>query len=96
MKPPISARTQRERILNLLISSKGQWIPLPEIAALAKQYNARLLELRRLGFRIKNRIREENGERLSWFMLETGPEQPKQQSSQLFSTPVRHSEGGRR
>lgn len=96
MNAPISARTQRERILNLLISSKGQWIPVIEIAALAKQYNARLLELRRMGFQIKNRIREENGERLSWFMLETGAEEPKQPSTRLFNTPVRHSEGGHR
>lgn len=45
---------QRSQILRLLISARGSWVPLPKIAELACQYNARLYELRRLGFRIAN------------------------------------------
>jgi hypothetical protein len=49
---PESSSTQRARILRLLIEVKGGWVPSPEIAACAQQYNARLFELRRLNFRI--------------------------------------------
>jgi hypothetical protein len=66
--PPSSA-TQRGRILNLLISARGGWVPLPEIAACAAQYNARIFELRRLNFQIENRTKEIDSVRQSWFRL---------------------------
>jgi len=66
-------KTQREQILNLLFSARGGWVPLPKIAACAAQYNARVLELRRLGYRIANRTQDVNGVRHSWFRLESGP-----------------------
>jgi hypothetical protein len=53
----------------LLISARGGWVPSPDIAAIAQQYNARLFELRRLGFQIENRTEEINGARHSWFRL---------------------------
>ena len=70
-RPPASAKTQRSRILGRLISAHGGWVPSPEIAACAQQYNARLHELRRLGFVIENRMEtdEQTGERKSWFRL---------------------------
>jgi hypothetical protein len=66
----------------LLIDARGGWVPSPEIAALAQQYNSRLFELRRLNFRIENRVEEVNGTRLSWFRLISGPVQvePSQSS----------------
>jgi hypothetical protein len=64
-----SRASQRQRILELLLSARGDWVPLPRVQACAAQYNARLYELRRLGFRITNRIREVNGQRHSWFCL---------------------------
>jgi len=70
---PESANTQRGRILRLLIEARGGWVPSPEIAACAQQYNARLFELRRLNFQIENRVEEVNGTRLSWFRLIPGP-----------------------
>lgn len=65
--------TQRAKILEILLNANGNWIGLPQIAACAAQYNARIFELRRLGFRILNRTKEVDGVRHSWFKLETGP-----------------------
>jgi hypothetical protein len=69
--PPASAKNQRSRILRLLMNAQGAWVPSPEIAACAQQYNARLYELRQLGFVIENRIEtdESTSERRSWFRL---------------------------
>jgi len=57
------------------LSSAGQ---MPKIAACACQYNARIYELRRLGFRIANRTQDVDGVRHSWFRLvpESAPPQP--------------------
>jgi hypothetical protein len=72
---PESSSTQRGRILGVLIAAKGDWVPLPRIAELAAQYNARIFECRRLGFKILNRTAERDGERRSWFRLISGPPQ---------------------
>ena len=72
---PESANSQRARILNLLIAARGGEVGLPEISALAAQYNARLFELRRLGFKIVNRTQEIDGVRHSWFRLLAGSAQ---------------------
>jgi hypothetical protein len=70
----VSARaTQRGQILSVLVAARGDWVPLPKIIERAAQYNARILELRRLGFRITNRTCEVDGERHSWFRLESPP-----------------------
>jgi hypothetical protein len=53
-------------------------VPLPQIADCAAQYNARIFELRRLGFRITNRTKEIDGVRHSWFRLVRSPGQPAQ------------------
>jgi hypothetical protein len=66
-----SRSTQRSRILAALVEAHGNWVPLPQISACAAQYNARIFELRRLGFRIINRTKEVDGVRHSWFKLET-------------------------
>ena len=70
-----SRGTQRGKILGLLISAGGAEVPLPQIAAQAAQYNARIFELRRLGFRIANRTQDVGGVRHSWFRLESGASQ---------------------
>jgi hypothetical protein len=64
-----SRSNQRGRILRLLIEARGDWVSLPEISACAAQYNARIFELRRLGFSIVNRTAERDGVRHSWFRL---------------------------
>jgi len=46
--------TQRDRLLNLLRSANGGWVPLPELLSLGiAQYNARIFELRRMGQEIE-------------------------------------------
>jgi hypothetical protein len=58
--------TQRDRLLALLKSRAPNRVPLPDILALGiAQYNARILELRRLGHRIES---EQEGDH-SWFRL---------------------------
>ncbi len=71
--PPLHSKTQRAEILRLLIDARGGWVPLPEIMPCAAQYNARVLELRRLGFVIENRSERVNGMRHSWFRLVSSP-----------------------
>lgn len=71
---PGSAKTQRARILRLLIDARGALVPLPEIMACAAQYNARLFELRRSGFHIENRTeRDDTGKVHSWYRLVNSP-----------------------
>jgi hypothetical protein len=71
---PLNAKTQRARILRLLIEARGAWVPLPEIMACAAQYNARILELRRAGFNIpKPRIETVNGQKHTWYRLLPSP-----------------------
>ena len=64
---------QCSQILGLLISARGDWVPLLTIRDCAVQYNARIFELRRQGFRIENKIREVDGVRRSWFRLKSVP-----------------------
>lgn len=64
---------QRGKIMELLKAADGSWVSLPEIMDCAAQYNARIFELRRLGFRIENRTKEIAGVRHSWFRLVTEP-----------------------
>jgi hypothetical protein len=71
---PLNAKTQRARILRLLIEACGAWVPLPEIMACAAQYNARILELRRDGFNIpKPRVEVINGQKHTWYRLLPSP-----------------------
>jgi hypothetical protein len=70
------AKTQRARILALLIRAGAGEVPLSAILDLRiSQYSARILELRRLGFKIDNRKqRQDDGTVHSWFKLIAGPE----------------------
>ena len=71
------SKTQRDRILNLLQSRPGQWIPLPEILDLGiAQYSARVFELRREGHNIENRTERAGESRRSWFRLVLGDARP--------------------
>jgi hypothetical protein len=73
-RTPGNRKTQRAAILRLLIDARGAWVPLPEIMACAAQYNARIHELRRIGFNIpKPRIEHVNGETHSWYRLIKSP-----------------------
>src|SRR5579859_71212 len=67
-------QTQRDRILSLLRSRDGAWVPLPEILDLhISQFGARIFELRRQGFVIENRTeRDDSGAVLSYYRLVNG------------------------
>jgi hypothetical protein len=79
--------------LSLLLRARGSWVPLPQILTLGiAQYNARVFELRRLGFRIANK---REGKR-SWFRLVPGatvpmstPTVPAPEVDTLFTDPAR-------
>ncbi|HET8922996.1 MAG TPA: hypothetical protein VFN26_08380 [Candidatus Acidoferrum sp.] len=64
-----SRKTQRARILRLLLEARGAWVPLPDIMACAAQYNARIFELRKQGFDIENRTEVVDDVQHSWFRL---------------------------
>lgn len=66
------AKTQRNKILALLLERRG-WVPTPEIASIALQYSARILELRRAGYVIENKLETTETGAHSWFRL-VGPE----------------------
>lgn len=59
---------QHGKLMALFRNKPGEWIALPDILATGvAQYNARLLELRRMGEQIENRTEWVNGARHSWF-----------------------------
>ena len=67
--------TQRTRILRLLQSRVGQWVPSYELAAIALQYSARVHELRRQGYNIENKAQNVNGQVHGAFRLVLPKEQ---------------------
>ena len=83
-----SRATQRGQILALLIATRGNWVPLPKVQACAAQYNARIFELRRLGFRIANKTRDVNGQRHSFFRLVSRPATPTLPTKKDLVTPT--------
>jgi len=65
--------TQQEKILRLLQSRPNEWVSLPEILSLGvAQYNARIYDLRRMGYLIENKLIETiHGQRHTAFRLVT-------------------------
>lgn len=87
-------KKQRQRILDLLIAARGAWVPLPSILVLGvAQYNARVYELRALGFRIENKIERDADRQVhSWFRLARGCEQTQEQSDSGYVKRTREIE----
>ena len=70
MQPSNPFSTQRGKILSLLIAARGSEVPLPPIRAVAAQYNARIKELRNMGYRIPPpRVQMVKGQRHTWYRL---------------------------
>jgi len=64
-------KTQRERLLAVLIEARHNWVPLPVILELKiSQFGARIKELRGLGFNIRNKTEIVSGVKHSWYRLE--------------------------
>lgn len=68
---PPNADSQCGRILRLLESRRGEWVPLYEILNLKiSQYGTRVKELRdKWGYVIENKTETADGQRHSWFRL---------------------------
>ncbi len=73
--------TQRGRILRLLQESSNQWVPSYQLANIALQYGARVLELRRQGYKIENKLQDVDGETHGAFRLV-----PAASQARLFET----------
>jgi hypothetical protein len=83
-QPTHPFRTQRDKLLAALSLRAPEWVPLPQILELGiAQYNARILELRRQGFRIENR---RDSEQKTFFRLLP--------AESLFDAAVRHRDLG--
>jgi hypothetical protein len=68
----MNGESQGAAILRLLVEARSSWVSLPEILALGiAQYNARIFELRRLGFAVENKTETDprTSARHSWFRL---------------------------
>jgi hypothetical protein len=80
---------QSEKLLALLRSAHGAWVPLPDILALGlAQYNARIWDLRnKRGLNIENRTEIIKGVRHSWFRLVDSPA-PSASESAEKTTPA--------
>jgi Helix-turn-helix domain len=81
-----SRKTQRARILRLLIDARGAWVSLPTILDLhISQFGARIFELRRMGFGIENKTeRDDSGAVHSWYRLNS----PAPAESPAVATPA--------
>ena len=71
--PRTHRRSQRQRLLELLLSQKNKWVRLPVVMRVAgSQYSARVCELRKAGWKIQNRTLEiVNGQRRTAFRIPT-------------------------
>jgi len=106
--PSHNTVTQSSRILRLLCSAYPSWTPSAALANISLQYSARILELRRAGWQIENRVEVVNGVRHGSFRLakplerpnpnrgvEVTPDRPSS-SDRLFpdDAPLRHLDLG--
>lgn len=67
---PHKLTRQQSCVLKLLQDRWPSRVPLPDVLSLGvAQYNARILELRELGYDIRNEIEWHDGIRHSWFRL---------------------------
>ncbi len=68
--------TQRELILSMFQRANSAEVPLTAILQLKiSQFGARIFELRREGYVIKNRTEHINGAVHSWYRLESSPDE---------------------
>lgn len=84
-------KSQRAKILAVLLNAKGAWVALSQILDLQiSQFGARILELRRQGFMIENEQETVGGQRHSRYRLVLGvgvrPE-PRSTSCNVAITP---------
>jgi len=73
---PVKPKTgTRDRILALLRAARGSWVPAPALSKIALAYTRNILELRRAGHIIENRVEQHGAERHGFYrLLERDPE----------------------
>jgi hypothetical protein len=71
-----ASHSQRTRILHLLQATWPGWVPATALAKISLQYNSRVLDLRRAGWTITNRVATLNGQKHGSFLLGP-PETPR-------------------
>lgn len=83
-----TTKSQRQRILDLLVDAHGQEVPSLLLSRISLQYGARVKELRELGFRISNRTERRAGKVHGYFRMESGPgKQPNSSVKPTFARP---------
>ena len=83
-----TTKSQRQRILDLLLGAHGQEVPSVALSRISLQYGAWVKELRELGFRISNRTERRAGEVHGYFRLELShEEQPSMPVSPACARP---------
>jgi hypothetical protein len=86
---PTQRKTQAVKILELLISARGAWVPALALSQVSLQYNARVYSLRRLGISIENRLETgPDGSRHGFFRLRGGMPAPAPQPAQAAPAPA--------
>ena len=86
-------RTQRDRLLGLLLEARGSEVSLRQILDLhISQFGSRILELRAMGFNISNRMEIVAGEKRSWYRLQSGPSTPTPAPIAAVSGPSEQSQ----
>lgn len=65
--------SQANTILKTL-KKRRSWVPMPQLAREARCFavNSRIADLRKLGFRIANKVETLKGEKFSFYRLEGG------------------------
>src|SRR5215469_5836611 len=80
-------KTQRSRILKILVLARGGWVPMPVLQRVAAMYVTRVHELRKLGFKIENKVIVVSGQRHSSYRLLSGSGQIAKPADTPASTP---------
>jgi hypothetical protein len=86
-----TTKSQRQRILDILIAAHGQEVPSVALSRISLQYGARVKELREMGFRIPNRTVRREGKVYGFFRLESGT--GREPASPMQTTFVRPETG---
>jgi len=81
-------KSQRQRILDLLLGAHGQEVPSVALSRISLQYGARVKELRATGYRISNRTERCAGKVYGYFRLESRPiEEPNGSVGPAYARP---------
>ncbi len=80
--------SQRSSMKQIFLDNPNIWIPLPRILNLhIAQFGARILELRREGMNIENKIQVIHGQRCSWYKYTPNISVQYEGNQQTFASP---------